>query len=177
VKKVLPSPFGLSVTHIRQASIPSGTAPGARSADFRGAAHLDATLLPQRAEMCRTSDRVRINEHLQSPQKRLLCSAQTCEPIASTRSAPLAVAAAGVDAWHPRRKDWEAMTDLTAHLEALVRRYAAECDLQPPSAAIDRLGEEFRREIDLLAAQYGQAAVDKAIDALPDARWPSVSLH
>jgi hypothetical protein len=69
------------------------------------------------------------------------------------------------------------MTNLTAHLEALVRRYAAECDLQPPGAVLDRLGEEFRREIDVLVAQYGQPAVDKAIGALPDARWPSVSLH
>lgn len=69
------------------------------------------------------------------------------------------------------------MTDLTARLEVLLRRYAAECESQPPSTALDRLGEEFRRKIDALVAQYGRRAVDKAIDALPDVRWPSVSLH
>jgi hypothetical protein len=36
VKKVLPSPFGLSVSHIRQGVHSFGTAPGARSADFGG---------------------------------------------------------------------------------------------------------------------------------------------
>jgi hypothetical protein len=69
------------------------------------------------------------------------------------------------------------MTDLTAELEALVRRYEAECDLQPPGADLDGLGKEFCRGIDLLIAKYGHSAVDKAIDSLPDARWPSVSLH
>ena len=82
--------------------------------------------------------------------------------------------------WHPRQEDWKArepMSDLTADLEALVRRYAAACDLLPPRATLDRLGEAFRREMDLLVAEYGQAAVDKAVDALPAVRWPSVSLH
>ena len=69
------------------------------------------------------------------------------------------------------------MSDLTADFEALVRRYAAACDLLPPRAALNRLGEAFRRQMDLLVAEYGQAAVDKAIDALPAVRWPSVSLH
>ena len=69
------------------------------------------------------------------------------------------------------------MTDLTADLEALVRRYEAECDLQPPGANLDGLGKEFCEEIDLLIAKYGQAAVDKAIDSLPDGPWPSVLLH
>ena len=69
------------------------------------------------------------------------------------------------------------MSDLTADLDALVRRYAAAWDSGPPRAALDRLGEEFRREMDLLIAKYGKAAVDKAVDALPAVRWPSVSLH
>jgi hypothetical protein len=69
------------------------------------------------------------------------------------------------------------MTDLTANLDALVSRYAAEWDSEPPTAELDHLSEEFSREMDLLIAQYGQAAVDRAIDAMADAPWPSVSLH
>ncbi len=69
------------------------------------------------------------------------------------------------------------MSDLTDHLEVLLRRYAADCDSQPPNADLDGLDEEFGREIDLLIDKYGQAAVDKAIHALPHARWPSVLLH
>jgi hypothetical protein len=102
------------------------------------------------------------------------------EPYSACIAFGRAVVTAGVDACYPRRKDWEVrepMTDLIAHLEALVRRYAAECDLQPPSAGLDGLGEDFCEEVDLLIAKYGQAAVDKAIDAMPDAAWPSVSLH
>jgi hypothetical protein len=78
----------------------------------------------------------------------------------------------------PRRlESEELMSDLTARLEALVRRYEAECDLQPPGADLGDLDEEFCSEIDVLVAHYGHSAVDKAIDSLPDARWPSVSLH
>jgi hypothetical protein len=68
------------------------------------------------------------------------------------------------------------MTDLTDRLEALLRRYAADCDAQPPIAALDRLREDFHWELELLIVKYGQAAVDKAIDAMPET-WPSVSLH
>ncbi len=67
------------------------------------------------------------------------------------------------------------MTDLTARLEVLMRRYAAACVSLPPSAALDRMAEEFRTEIDLLAAKYGQKAVDKAMNAM--SVWPSVSLR
>jgi hypothetical protein len=69
------------------------------------------------------------------------------------------------------------MSDLTDRLDVLLRRYAADFESQPPGTDLDRLGEEFRRGIDVLIAEYGQAAVDKAIDAVPDEPWPSVSLH
>jgi hypothetical protein len=69
------------------------------------------------------------------------------------------------------------MSDLTADLDALVRRYAAEWDSGPPRADLDRLGADFRGEMDLLIAKYGRASVDEAIDAMVDPRWPSVSLH
>ncbi len=67
------------------------------------------------------------------------------------------------------------MSDLTASLEALFRRYAEAVDLHP--RALRRLHTEFRKDMDVLIAQFGKRAVDKAIAELPDERWPSVSLH
>jgi hypothetical protein len=55
------------------------------------------------------------------------------------------------------------------------RSYAVAIDLHPET--IDRLCERFREELGLLVAEYGHAAVDKAIDELPDGPWPSALLH
>jgi hypothetical protein len=65
------------------------------------------------------------------------------------------------------------MDDLIARLEALLRRYAAAFD-QPPD---DRLGEQFRRDLQMLVTEYGPQAVNAALDALPDAASPSGSFH
>jgi hypothetical protein len=67
------------------------------------------------------------------------------------------------------------MRDLTARLQALFRSYAADIELNQD--AVDRLCEQFRRDLGELIVEYGHAAVDKAIDDLPDGPWPSVSLH
>jgi hypothetical protein len=67
------------------------------------------------------------------------------------------------------------MTDLTASLQVLFRHYAAAIDLHPE--AVDRLCKEFRQKLGVLIAKYGQAAVDKAIDEIPEEAWPSVGLH
>jgi hypothetical protein len=67
------------------------------------------------------------------------------------------------------------MSDLTARLQALFRSYAADIELDQD--AVDRLCEQFRRDLGELIAEHGHAAVDKAIDDLPDGPWPSVSLH
>jgi hypothetical protein len=63
-------------------------------------------------------------------------------------------------------------------LESLAERdaLAAGHGLPEVIAALDRLREDFHWELELLIVKFGQAAVDKAIDAMPQT-WPSVSLH
>jgi hypothetical protein len=63
------------------------------------------------------------------------------------------------------------MDDLTARLKALLHYYAAAFE-QPPD---DRLGERFRRDLQLLITEYGAEAVSAALDEIPDA--PPNLLH
>jgi hypothetical protein len=66
------------------------------------------------------------------------------------------------------------MDELTARLEAIMRRYAAACD----QGQGDGAQLEFHKELQLLVAQYGQPAIDAALDEeMSDGAWPSVSLH
>ena len=68
------------------------------------------------------------------------------------------------------------MDELTARLEAIMRRYAAACDQGEGDGA--QLAEQFHKELQLLVAQYGQPAIDAALDEeMSDGAWPSVSLH
>ena len=70
------------------------------------------------------------------------------------------------------------MDDLTARLEALLHRYltdASRCRGVP--AALDRLGEQYRRDIDQLVAEFGQPAINAAMNEMSDVSWPSVALH
>ncbi len=67
------------------------------------------------------------------------------------------------------------MDDLTARLEALLRRYAVAIDQGQGEAA--QLADEFRKGLRLLVAEFGQPAIDAALDELPKAASPSVSLH
>jgi hypothetical protein len=64
---------------------------------------------------------------------------------------------------------FHAMDDLTTRLEELLSRYAAAFD-QPQD-----LGEQFRRDLQLLVAEFGYDAVKAALDEIPDA--PSGVLH
>jgi hypothetical protein len=67
------------------------------------------------------------------------------------------------------------MSDLTTRLAALLRLHAAAFDERQGDNA--RLGEQFRRDMELLVARYCRHAVNTALDELPDKAWPSVSLH
>jgi hypothetical protein len=58
----------------------------------------------------------------------------------------------------------------------LLRRYLIEAS-KCQGAALDRLGEQYRRNIDQLVAEYGQTAVNAAMNAMPVVSWPSVALH
>jgi hypothetical protein len=66
------------------------------------------------------------------------------------------------------------MDDLTARLESLFRRYGAAMGDRDVDAV--RLAKQFYEEADLLIAQYGQPAINAALDA-PAVASPSVSLH
>jgi hypothetical protein len=67
------------------------------------------------------------------------------------------------------------MDDLTARL--LLRIYAAAYNECHGAVDVDRFGAAFRKDIDQLIAEFGQAAVNAALDKLPDGTWPSVAMH
>ena len=71
-------------------------------------------------------------------------------------------------AYHP-------MDELTARLEALLRRCAVACHQNKGDG--NQLWEQFRNDLQSLIAEYGPEAVDAAIDDLPDGAGPSFSLH
>ena len=67
------------------------------------------------------------------------------------------------------------MNDLIARLESLMRRLdATACDQAEGDAAS---AEQFRKELQSLVSEYGPEAVNAALDEMPDAASPSVSLH
>jgi hypothetical protein len=66
------------------------------------------------------------------------------------------------------------MDDLTARLESLFRRCAAALGQRHGDHV--QVAKQFFEEADLLIAQYGQPAINAALDA-PDVASPSVSLH
>ena len=67
------------------------------------------------------------------------------------------------------------MDALTARLECLFRRYAAAVGQRHGDPA--PMAKQFLEEVDLLIAQYGQPAIDAALDEAPGEAWPSLSLH
>jgi hypothetical protein len=73
-------------------------------------------------------------------------------------------------------KSMSPMDDLTAQLEALLLRHARWVDHSGPAAFERSLGQ-FRKDMRRLIAEFGEAAVDAALDGMPDEPWPSVSLH
>jgi hypothetical protein len=69
------------------------------------------------------------------------------------------------------------MDDLTAQLEALLLRHARAHDPRTDPAVFEQSMKQFRKGMRVLIAEFGQAAVDAALDDMPDESWPSVSLH
>jgi hypothetical protein len=67
------------------------------------------------------------------------------------------------------------MDDLGARLEALLRRYAAAIDQGQDEIA--NLVDEFRAGLRELVTEFGQPAIDAAINELQDDASPSGSLH
>jgi hypothetical protein len=67
------------------------------------------------------------------------------------------------------------MDNLTARLESLFCCYAAALDQRRGDGA--QLADQFRKDLRMLVAEYGQPAIDAALGDLPDAASPSVSLH
>jgi imidazolonepropionase-like amidohydrolase len=77
-----------------------------------------------------------------------------------------------------RRQSEGRMDDVTARLEALLRRYLTEASrCRGVPSALDGLAEKYRRDIGQLVSEYGQPAVNAAMNEMPDVPWPSVSLH
>jgi hypothetical protein len=61
------------------------------------------------------------------------------------------------------------MDNLTARLEALLRRHWAALDQSQDETA--KLADEFRKGLRVLVAEFGQPAIDAALNrALPDFR-------
>jgi hypothetical protein len=65
------------------------------------------------------------------------------------------------------------MDDLTTRLEALLHRYAAAID----EGKAAQVADQFRKELRMLIAEFGQPAIDAALGGLPDAASPSASRH
>jgi len=72
--------------------------------------------------------------------------------------------------------DGEAEIDnLAAQLEALLVHHARAQRSDP--AVFEQSIELFRKGVRRLVAEFGYAAVDAALDDMPDEPWPSVALH
>ena len=67
------------------------------------------------------------------------------------------------------------MDDLAAQLEALMVRHARAQRSDP--STFEQSMKQFRKDVRRLAAEFGQAAVDAALDDMPEEPWPSVALH
>lgn len=67
------------------------------------------------------------------------------------------------------------MYDLTARLEALLRRYAAAMD--QAQVETGQLVDEFRKGLSLLVAEFGQPAIDAALNKMGGEASPSGSVH
>jgi hypothetical protein len=68
------------------------------------------------------------------------------------------------------------MNNLTAQIDALFRRYAADLDKRRLDGV--QVAKQFRVDMDLLIGKYGQPAIDAALDEVFIGQmWPSASLH
>jgi hypothetical protein len=66
------------------------------------------------------------------------------------------------------------MDDLNGRLESLFRRYAAALGQSQVDHAT--VAKQFLEDVDFLIAQFGQPAINAALDEAPG-RVPSISLH
>jgi hypothetical protein len=64
------------------------------------------------------------------------------------------------------------MDELGAKLEALLRHYGAAFDEESETGP---LGNQFRTDLRMLIAEYGVAAVEAALDDIPDVSTPSIA--
>jgi hypothetical protein len=67
------------------------------------------------------------------------------------------------------------MDDVSARLEALLRSYAPAIDLGGDEIA--QLVDEFRASLRALVAEFGQPAIDAALNKIRDEASPSEALH
>ena len=67
------------------------------------------------------------------------------------------------------------MDELTARLKSLFSRYAAALDHRRGDGV--QLADQFRKDLRMLVAEFGQPAIDAALGDLPDAASPSISIH
>jgi hypothetical protein len=67
------------------------------------------------------------------------------------------------------------MDELIARLESLLGRYAAALDQDKGGRG--QPWEPFRRELELLIAEYGPEAIDAALDEMPDGAGGAISLQ
>jgi hypothetical protein len=68
------------------------------------------------------------------------------------------------------------MDELAAHLEALIRRHAQALERSDDDG--DPIVDQFQKQIRLLIAQYGEDAVEDALNRFcAGPERPSVSLH
>jgi hypothetical protein len=68
------------------------------------------------------------------------------------------------------------MDELTARLESLLSRYRSVLD-QGKDDDGGKTWDEFRKELQLLIAEYGASAVDAALNDIPDGAAAEISLH
>jgi hypothetical protein len=67
------------------------------------------------------------------------------------------------------------MDDVSARLEALLGSYAAAIDAGGVGTA--QLVDEFRASLRALVAEFGQPAIDAALNKIRDEASPSEALH
>jgi hypothetical protein len=69
------------------------------------------------------------------------------------------------------------MDDLTAQLEAVLLRHARAHDPRIDPAVFEQSMKQLHKDMRVLVAEFGQAAVDAALNDIPEKSWPSASLH
>jgi hypothetical protein len=69
------------------------------------------------------------------------------------------------------------MDELTARIEVLFLRYWAIFESRERVPAVNEIVDQFRADMKLLVAEYGEAAVNAAMDNIPNHAPPSFVVH